>query len=87
MVMNRDALVRNPQETFKEPNRVVESQDLSDAQKIEVLENWRLDLLELLVATEENMEGISAPGEVADKLRRVCEVLDALRHSEPASDA
>jgi hypothetical protein len=87
MDLDRDVLVRDAEGTFSEPRMVMENQDLSDAQKLEILENWRLDLLELMVATDENMQGRNADaGVVAEKLRLVTEALDTLQVADSDAD-
>jgi len=45
----------NPAMVFKNPQEVVESNDLSREQKIEILRRWEYDLRELQVADEESM--------------------------------
>jgi hypothetical protein len=45
----------NPAIVFKNPQEVVESNDLLRQQKIEVLRRWEYDLRELQVADEESM--------------------------------
>jgi hypothetical protein len=47
--------ILNPAATFKGPQEVLDSHDLSREQKIEVLRRWEYDLRELQVAEEESM--------------------------------
>jgi hypothetical protein len=44
----------NPAMVFKNPQEVVESNDLSPEQKIEILRRWEYDVRELQVADEES---------------------------------
>jgi hypothetical protein len=84
MVMKRNSLLRDTEQKFPEPLDIAESPDLSDAEKIRLLENWQTDLLELLRATEENMPGVAnESSDVAEKLRRVHEALAAVRRAHP----
>lgn len=54
---------------------------VSDAEKIRSLQDMRLDLLERLRATEENMEKKSniEPGKIGDELQEVTEALTGLQ--------
>jgi len=62
------------------PRRVLTDDGLSTTDKIRLLEDWRLDLLEKLRASEENMpSAIERPGDVAERLRQVTEALAILR--------
>jgi hypothetical protein len=80
MVIKRDILVQNAEREFKEPQHLLEDQDLSDDQKIQILLGWQLDLLDLQRAADENMPSADSPsGEVAEKLQKVSEALEDLR--------
>ena len=46
-----------PVEYFASPDDVLRNVDLSDKEKLRILEAWKLDEEELQVATEENMGG------------------------------
>jgi hypothetical protein len=86
--MSRETNVRDVQQRFEKPMRVARDGALSVAQKIEILENWRLDLVELLTATGENMPSDHpGSGDAAEQLREVCAALDAVRQTEPGSGA
>jgi hypothetical protein len=54
-MINIEKALLNPAIAFKNPQEVVESNDLSRQQKIEVLRRWEYDLRELQVADEESM--------------------------------
>ncbi len=69
--LNRAML--NPSAVFLRPEDVVERDDLTREQKIEILRRWVYDARQLDVAEEENMGG-----EGQDMLYRVLKVLDAL---------
>ncbi len=68
--------ITDPKKLFREPHHVLENKELSVQEKISILEDWKLDLIELQTATEENM---SARGQetdaVADDLQAVIEAL------------
>ncbi|MGD2137226.1 MAG: hypothetical protein PVJ66_07880 [Gammaproteobacteria bacterium] len=57
------------------PQQLLERTDLTREQKIEMLQQWELDLRERMVADDENMSS-AEPGEVA--LEDVLEALDIL---------
>lgn len=78
MVMKRDTLMQNPDREFQDPRRLLEDQELTDKQKVQLLMNWRLDLLELERATEENMASAKDTGKVAEKMKKVNDALGAL---------
>jgi hypothetical protein len=66
--------------TYDDPREIVESDSLSYQQKLAALENWRLDLLELQQATDENMpSAANNGGEPGEKLRQVNNALVDLR--------
>lgn len=79
-MLKRKDLTRDTERVFKEPSHVLENDELSPADKIRVLENWKLDLLELQRASEENMAGQAGQGaKVAERLRAVNESLELCR--------
>lgn len=63
----------NPRAIFRRPQEVVESNDLSREQKIEVLRRWEYDARELQVADKEGMAPAEPQPVVLDG------ILDALR--------
>jgi len=65
----------NPAMVFKNPQEVVESNDLSPEQKIEILRRWEYDVRELQVADEESM---TAPKPEAVTLDMVLKALHAV---------
>jgi hypothetical protein len=56
MVDLEKALV-NPGSVFKTPEEVLQRNDLSREQKIEILRRWEYDVRQLQVAEEESMAG------------------------------
>jgi len=75
--MDREAYEKallNPADTFGDPQDVVASQDLTREQKVEILERWKHDAEELVVASGEGMSG----GDAQPALRRVTKALDAV---------
>jgi hypothetical protein len=85
MVDVKKALL-NPSAVFKQPEEVVENNDLSRDQKIEILSRWEYDIRQLQVADEESM---TAPRPEAVALDTVLKALRALgapadvEHSAP----
>lgn len=47
----------DPALIFKNPGEVLQNQELSRSQKIEILKRWEYDVRELQVAEEESMRG------------------------------
>lgn len=79
-MLKKSEAMANPQRIFGEPRYVVTNEELSDQEKITILENWKLDLMELQTATEENMPGSGTEtGGVADELGAVIEALRMIR--------
>jgi len=61
------------------PNDILEDPALPAHKKRQLLEDWRLDLLERQTATEENMAGSeSASAEISEQLRLVNKALNAI---------
>jgi len=71
--------MKNPGRAFASPEAVEASTELSAAEKRAVLTQWKDQLQQLMVATEENMPGPeSASGINADCLRRVVDAISRL---------
>jgi len=62
-----------PGSVFATPEEVLEHDELSEAQKIEILRRWQYDAVELDVAVEEGM-----PGDDSPLLRRIMLALGTL---------
>jgi hypothetical protein len=85
MVMRKDKLMRNPQEEFRTPQRVLDDPELSENQKVSLLMNWRSDLIEIQRADGENMQNAADDeGDVAVALKRVTDALTTLG-ADPAT--
>ena len=67
--------ILNPAATFKKPQEVLDSQDLSREQKIEVLRRWEYDLRELQVAEEEGMTPPKAESVTLDMVLKALNLL------------
>lgn len=78
--LNRERALADPEATFRQPRIVVEHGELSDADKIRILLNWRQDLLEMQTAGAENMPDLSGESQVATRLQAVTDALLALGH-------
>ncbi len=63
----------NPEKFFTTPDEVVSHPELSNQQKIEILQSWEYDARELETATEENMSGDSPSmlGRVLNALQKL----------------
>jgi hypothetical protein len=76
----------NPSATFKRPQEVVESNDLSREQKIEALRRWEYDARELQVADEEGMAPAEPQPVILDAILNALRSLGApadVEHSAP----
>lgn len=67
----KDALL-DPTMFFNSPHQVVNSNELSKQQKIEILLRWKYDAEELEIADDENMPAANNVSDILD------EILDAL---------
>lgn len=74
----------HPSGRFTTPEQVLEADDLTEREKVEVLVAWANELRQLQVAEEENMRG--APG-LAERLQAVERALIALGHEDESHDA
>ena len=63
-----------PSSVFKTPEEVLQSEELSREQKIEILRRWEYDARELQVAEEENMIGSNS--DILDLIMRALLRLD-----------
>lgn len=68
-----DSYMRDPAANFANPGDVVAATNLDLAQKKQILQSWKVDETELLVAADENMPGSSSSrlDEVEDALTRL----------------
>lgn len=62
---------------FKQPQDILDDEDLATEQKIELLKEWEIDLRQLMVASEENMPSTKS-GHTADMLSKVSKALTEL---------
>ena len=77
-----DRAMLDPGSVFDKPSDVLQAEDLTREQKIEILRRWEYDARELQVASEENM-----PGNNSDLLDLVLEALNSLGVFSEESDA
>ena len=68
----------DPESTYREPRFVLEDGSRSDAEKIQLLLDWRQDLLELQTAAEENMPNQLGESNGATRLQAVMDALITL---------
>jgi len=71
---------------FGSPREIVDDVDLSTPEKIELLQEWEMDLRGILVAAEEGMTR-DAPSDPGVTLRRVHAALEELGASPAAATA
>ncbi|MGH7852881.1 MAG: hypothetical protein ACREP3_05535 [Candidatus Binatia bacterium] len=85
MVDVKKALL-NPSAVFKRPEEVVESNELSRNQKIEILGRWEYDVRQLQVADEESMTAPRPEPVTLDAVLKALRALGApadVEHSAP----
>jgi hypothetical protein len=78
--------VTNPSAIFDKPEEVVERNDLSREQKIEILRRWEYDARELQVADEEGMAPSDPQPVILDAILNALRSLGApadVEHSAP----
>ncbi len=71
----------NPTTVFRGPEDVLQRDELTREQKIEILRRWGYDALELQVAEEENM-GSEQPSDILDRVLQALRTLNASPDSE-----
>jgi hypothetical protein len=74
-VYRKQDLMQDPSSLFNTPRDLLEAPDLSARQKTVILEQWKNDVLQRMVAEEENMDG--DPGN-AERLRQISNALEAI---------
>jgi len=75
----------DPTVVFHDPEEVLQQDDLTRSQKIEILRRWKFDALQLQVAEEENMGG-EEPSDILDRVLEALRALNAgpdVEHSPP----
>jgi hypothetical protein len=85
MVDVKKALL-NPSAVFKQPEEIVQSQDLTRDQKVEVLSRWEYDIRQLQVADEESMTAARPEPVALDAVLKALRALGApadVEHSAP----
>ncbi len=71
--------MKDPGRTFGSPEALEASRNFSDEEKHAILLQWKDQLQQLMVATEENMPGPeSSSGMNADCLRRIVDAISRL---------
>tara|TARA_R110001592_G_scaffold91405_4_gene267584 strand:+ start:1570 stop:1812 length:243 start_codon:yes stop_codon:yes gene_type:complete len=73
--MEFEKLLQDPRASFNSPSQIVNSNDLSKSQKIELLRRWEYDAEQLQAAEGEGMNSDRNEGEM---LQRVLEALKSL---------
>ncbi len=66
----------DPTAVFRGPEDVLQRDELTREQKIEILRRWKFDALELQVAEEENM-GSGQPSDILDRVLHALRTLNA----------
>ena len=74
----------NPALVFLGPEDVLQHDELTREQKIEVLRRWKFDALQLQVAEEENM-GSEQPSDILDRVLQALHALNTGRNLEDST--
>lgn len=74
-VYSKQDLMQDPSTLFNTPRDLLEAPDLSVQQKTVILKQWKDDVLQRMVAEEENMSG---DPDNAERLRQIANALEAL---------
>jgi hypothetical protein len=74
-VYSKRDLMQDPSTLFNTPRDLLEAPDLSAQQKTVILEQWKNDVLQRMVAEEENMDG---DPDNAERLRQITNALEAI---------
>ncbi len=74
----------NPALVFLGPEDVLQRDELTREQKIEVLRRWEFDALQLQVAEEENM-GSEQPSDILDRVLQALHALNLSRNFEDST--
>ena len=74
----------NPALVFLGPEDVLQRDELTREQKIEVLRRWKFDALQLQVAEEENM-GSEQPSDILDRVLQALHALNTGRNLEDST--
>ena len=73
---SKQDLMQDPSGLFDSPRDLLEAPDLSVKQKLEILEQWKDDVLQRMVAEEENMEG---DPDNAERLQQITNAIEAIK--------
>ncbi len=74
----------NPALVFLGPEDVLQREELTGEQKMEILRRWKFDALQLQVAEEENM-GSEQPSDILDRVLQALHALSADPNLEDSS--
>jgi len=75
-VYSKQDLMRDPSSLFDSPRDLLDAPELSARQKIVLLEQWQDDVLQRMVAEEENMRG---DPDNAERLQQITNALAVLK--------
>ncbi len=73
----------DPEATFQEPRFLLGNIGLSNDEKIKILLDWRQDLLELEIASQENMPSKGGASNIGARLKAVTDALISLGYKSP----
>tara|TARA_R110002096_G_scaffold279656_2_gene473885 strand:+ start:1702 stop:1953 length:252 start_codon:yes stop_codon:yes gene_type:complete len=80
--MKLNDVINNPTNFFETPEKLMESEAFSKADKIQIFQKWEQDAHQLVVASEEGMDG----GESAmlHKIKTMLDSLEAESDGDPS---
>lgn len=73
-------ILKDPSDAFHDPTEVLVQARLTRDEKVQILKQWRYDLFQMQVASDENLPGDNV--KVATTIRKIDECLRQLR-AEP----
>ena len=75
-IYSKEKLMRDPDDLFRSPHDVLDSPDLSDEQKAAVLRQWKNEVIQEMVADEENMAGEVDHSALLQEISNALQTLD-----------
>ncbi len=75
---NIEEAIQDPGAFFATPEEVLRADFLSADEKKKILDSWKVDQTNLLVAEEENMASGAPQGKAAEKLRQISKAKESL---------
>ncbi len=75
--MNFDDMLLDPADAFNSPEQVLDTEQLTREQKVQILRRWDDDTRQLLTAQSEGMTSRDGASDVLKRIQQALEKLDA----------